>query len=178
MDTPTELAKLQAFVNTLDLETNVDSVADRVALKRWLVEQGLLARSAKVDNADVTKARGLREAIRTVLMANDGHRVPAKAVATLNRRLESLPLHVHFNTEAQPEVAPLASGVDRALAGLVAGIPSAVASGAWARFKVCANDTCRWAFYDHSKNQSGRWCSMRVCGNRVKTKAYRARTSG
>ena len=176
--TPAELAKLHAFVNTFDLETNIDTVADEAALKRWLIDQGLLARSAKVTGADVRKAHELREAVRTVLMANDGHPVAPKAVATLNRRLESLPLHIHFNTDAQPEVASVASGVDGALAQLVAGIPAAVASGSWSRLKVCANDTCQWAFYDHSKNRSGRWCSMRVCGNRVKTRTYRARTSG
>ncbi|MGH2778535.1 MAG: CGNR zinc finger domain-containing protein, partial [Actinomycetota bacterium] len=31
------------------------------------------------------------------------------------------------------------------------------------------------AFYDHSKNRSGKWCTMRVCGNRAKTRAYRER---
>ncbi len=40
---------------------------------------------------------------------------------------------------------------------------------------VCSSDTCQWAFYDRSKNRSGRWCSMQVCGNRTKTRAYRAR---
>jgi len=34
---------------------------------------------------------------------------------------------------------------------------------------------CQWAFYDRSKNRSGRWCSMRTCGNRTKTRAYRTR---
>ena len=38
--------------------------------------------------------------------------------------------------------------------------------GTWGRLKACAEDGCRWAFYDASRNQSGRWCSMAVCGNR------------
>jgi predicted RNA-binding Zn ribbon-like protein len=41
--------------------------------------------------------------------------------------------------------------------------------------KACADDECEWAFYDSSKNRSRTWCSMEVCGNRAKTRAYRAR---
>ena len=45
--------------------------------------------------------------------------------------------------------------------------------GTWRRLKVCRN--CQWAFYDTSKNRSGSWCSMQLCGNRLKTRAYRTR---
>ncbi|HEV2869799.1 MAG TPA: CGNR zinc finger domain-containing protein, partial [Actinomycetota bacterium] len=30
-------------------------------------------------------------------------------------------------------------------------------------------------FYDHSTNRSGTWCTMSVCGNRRKARAYRRR---
>ncbi|MDR7381806.1 CGNR zinc finger domain-containing protein [Promicromonospora iranensis] len=42
------------------------------------------------------------------------------------------------------------------------------AAGDWERLKVCARDTCRWAFYDASRNHARRWCSMSGCGNYVK----------
>ncbi len=45
--------------------------------------------------------------------------------------------------------------------------------GTWSRLKACRQ--CEWAFYDWSKNRSGRWCAMSVCGNRTKVRAYRAR---
>jgi len=47
--------------------------------------------------------------------------------------------------------------------------------GTWPRLKACANDTCQWAFYDISKNRSGRWCTMDACGNLMKARAYRRR---
>jgi len=47
--------------------------------------------------------------------------------------------------------------------------------GSWRRVKICREDTCQWVFYDQSKNSAKQWCSMRVCGNRNKTRAYRAR---
>ena len=45
----------------------------------------------------------------------------------------------------------------------------------WPRLKACRDDTCQWAFYDHSKNRSGHWCSMEVCGSRHKARQYRER---
>jgi predicted RNA-binding Zn ribbon-like protein len=46
----------------------------------------------------------------------------------------------------------------------------------WTRLKVCSRDSCRWAFFDASRNRSGRWCSMAGCGNIVKMRrAYRTR---
>jgi predicted RNA-binding Zn ribbon-like protein len=45
--------------------------------------------------------------------------------------------------------------------------------------KACAlHDSCEWAFYDWSKNRSGTWCDMAVCGNRAKARAYRERRRG
>jgi predicted RNA-binding Zn ribbon-like protein len=45
--------------------------------------------------------------------------------------------------------------------------------GSWSRLKACRQ--CGWAFYDYSRNRSGSWCSMQLCGNRTKTRAYRRR---
>jgi predicted RNA-binding Zn ribbon-like protein len=41
--------------------------------------------------------------------------------------------------------------------------------------KACREHTCEWAFYDHTKNHSGTWCTMQVCGNRTKARSYRKR---
>ncbi len=71
-------------------------------------------------------------------------------------------------------------GFDGALSAIVAAIHAGIAEGTWERLKSCERDICRWAFYDHSKNRSGHWCSMAVCGQREKNRrAYRpARRSG
>ena len=47
--------------------------------------------------------------------------------------------------------------------------------GDWDRVKICPADSCRWAFFDHSRNRSRTWCSMRVCGNRTKARNWRER---
>ncbi|MFI7444024.1 CGNR zinc finger domain-containing protein [Nonomuraea indica] len=76
--------------------------------------------------------------------------------------------------EGRPRLAPIDGGVRGALAAIAA----ATAGASWDRLKVCAEVTCQWAFLDASRNRSRSWCSMRVCGNRTKTRAYRARKQG
>jgi len=65
--------------------------------------------------------------------------------------------------------------VDGYLGSVLAAMVQAGERGSWERLKICAADDCRWAFFDRSKNRAGRWCSMAVCGNRTKTRTYRAR---
>jgi len=50
--------------------------------------------------------------------------------------------------------------------------------GRWERLKACPREECEWAFYDKSKNRSGRWCSMEACGNIEKARAFRERRRG
>ena len=59
--------------------------------------------------------------------------------------------------------------------GVIAGaaVLAAMLDGTWSRLKACRN--CCWSFYDYSPNRSATWCSMQLCGNRKKTRAYRSR---
>jgi predicted RNA-binding Zn ribbon-like protein len=41
--------------------------------------------------------------------------------------------------------------------------------------KACPGPHCGWAFHDHSRNRSGQWCSMQICGNRTKGATFRQR---
>ena len=40
------------------------------------------------------------------------------------------------------------------------------------RLRPCANPDCRLFLIDHSKPNSARWCSMAVCGNRMKARRH------
>jgi predicted RNA-binding Zn ribbon-like protein len=81
-------------------------------------------------------------------------------------------------TDGTPRLAPGDSGVSAALAALLAVVAQAAADGTWQRMKVCREVGCRWAYYDHSRNRSRAWCSMSVCGNRAKARAFRRRLAG
>jgi predicted RNA-binding Zn ribbon-like protein len=62
-----------------------------------------------------------------------------------------------------------------ALGHIVGELALSMTDGTWERLRVCRRDVCRWAFYDASRNRSGHWCSMAVCGNRTKGRRFRAR---
>jgi predicted RNA-binding Zn ribbon-like protein len=71
--------------------------------------------------------------------------------------------------------APRLTAPDVAGAVLAAATRLAVL-GQWDRVKICPAEDCRWAFYDRSRNHSRTWCSMQVCGNREKARAWRRRS--
>jgi len=62
-----------------------------------------------------------------------------------------------------------------AIGRFLAIIHESITQGTWQRLKVCRNDICRWAFYDSSRNRSGAWCTMAICGNRMKGRTFRSR---
>jgi predicted RNA-binding Zn ribbon-like protein len=175
---PRELAAVQALVNTIDLEGDDDQLDSPEALRRFLVGQGLLAASETVGAEDLAAAVELREALRAMLRVNHGEPLDPAALQAVNRAAAGLPLQLGFDAEGRPALGPGSPGFRGAMAALLAGVAQASAQGTWERLKVCSADSCQWAFYDRSKNRSGRWCSMQTCGNRTKTRTYRSRRRG
>jgi predicted RNA-binding Zn ribbon-like protein len=177
---PAALARIEAFVNTLEVETGEDELDGSDALGAWLVAHGLLApghegADVTIDDADVARARSVRESIRELLAANAGHGADPAAVGVLGAAADRAPLVVRFTADGRAGLVPATGGLDAAFAILFADIAAAIVDGSWSRLKACRNDDCRWAYYDGSKNRSGRWCSMASCGNRMKGRAYRRR---
>jgi predicted RNA-binding Zn ribbon-like protein len=158
---PGGLALVQRFVNTVDLEHG------REQLGSWLAEQG-----ATPSSEELTHAKEVREALRALVAGNVGEAVSRAALATLDAARATLA--VRFDT-GLPRLEPVEPGVAGFLAGVLAAVEASVAEGTWPRLKVCRMDACRWVFYDYSKNRSGQWCTMALCGNRAKTRAYRSR---
>lgn len=65
--------------------------------------------------------------------------------------------------------------LDRPLWPLVRSAVDLLLTGDQRRLRECAADDCGWLFYDTSRNQSRRWCSMQSCGNRAKVQQFRER---
>jgi hypothetical protein len=138
------------FLNTVDHETDTDVLDDPVGWRAWLAERGL---------TDGATTRAVRSALRAAV----GDPSPPGEVAV-------------------PVTVELTGGVPTLVAADVVGAVLAAAArlavlDQWERVKVCPADDCRWAFYDRSRNHSRTWCSMQVCGNRVKARAWRDRRS-
>jgi predicted RNA-binding Zn ribbon-like protein len=109
------------------------------------------------------------------MAAHHDHRDPA--LPDLETAAADLPLRLAFDTTV-PRLQPVESGVRGALAAVLAAVVSTAGDDTWERMKICSADDCHWAFIDRSRNRSRTWCAMGVCGNRAKTRSYRARRRG
>jgi predicted RNA-binding Zn ribbon-like protein len=173
---PGELNHIRRFVNTRDLEDETDEIAEPEQLRDWLAQRDLVDAGESLTAADVERAHAVREALRKVLLANNGDPLDPSATATLDEAGRRAGLNVRFGDDGQARLVPSSSGIDAAIGRLLGISYRAMADGTWPRLKACAlHDRCEWAFYDWSKNRSGTWCDMAVCGNRAKARAYRER---
>jgi predicted RNA-binding Zn ribbon-like protein len=172
---PAELDHIRQFVNTFDLESLEDQIAEPEQAAAWLAERGLLPDGDALTQADVTQAQSMREALRKLLLAHNGAPLDQAAVDAVNNAAKSADLVVRFDDDGNAALTPVRPGIDAALGRLIAIVYRAMADGTWERLKACPEDRCEWAFYDWSKNRSATWCDMAVCGNRAKARAYRER---
>jgi predicted RNA-binding Zn ribbon-like protein len=172
---PGRLELIRLFVNTVDLEQGEEHLATPPDLSNWLFEHELIRAPVSADAADLAHAIELRETLRTILLAhNEGPAIPAEATRTLDDVACRARLQLRF-LGSEILLEPEADGVDGGMGRLLAIVQSAVAEKTWDRLKACREHSCEWAFYDHTKNRSGAWCNMGVCGNRAKARAYRER---
>ena len=173
---PEPLETVRAFVNTRDVEADVDALETPADLARWLHGVGLSSSVLPAYSKDLEHARAVREALREALAANhDGAAMPPAALEVLSEAAERAEPALRLDADTGWVAQPRAAGTNGALGALLTIVAGAMANGTWRRLKVCANDACQWAFYDLSRARSGKWCSMQICGNRAKQQAWRAR---
>ena len=171
---PGRLDVVRQFVNTQDVEDAIEELATPAAARAWLREHGL-PDVAGLDAAGTERLIGLRETLRGLLLANNGDVHAEPALERLRAEAARVPLQVRFDGESQSSLVPGGAGIDAVVGELIGIVHEAMADGTWKRLKACRSETCEWAFYDRSRNRSGIWCSMAVCGNREKARAYRHR---
>jgi CGNR zinc finger/Putative stress-induced transcription regulator len=185
-EVPEEVRLVNEFLNTLDLERfgehagkpeeEREGLRSPGRLEAWLIGRGLLGREEAVSEADRRLAIQLRDALRSAASANSA---PAQERSdVVGRIFGELPLVVRFGEGSGPELVSWGGGVKGALGTILAEVVVASSKGTWARMKICAAEDCRWAYYDHSKSRTGRWCAMETCGNRHKTRRYRRKQRG
>lgn len=172
---PGDLEKVRRFVNTRNIESGSEELASPGALARWFQEAGLAGADIRVTAADLRLALDVREALRTVLLANNDGPEDEAALETLNRATETAKFSLVFSGPHDVEYEPRAKGGPGAIGRLLSVVADSMSEGSWTRMKACSSDECHWAFYDHARNRSGKWCEMAVCGNRMKARTYRAR---
>src|SRR5262249_13957128 len=144
-------------------------------MRAWLRERKLSTATAaeRLGEADLARLVGFREAMRGLLRTNHGDPIDPDALALLNAESERSRVPLLFTRMGCGDLVPTGSGLDGVIGRLLAAVAAADARDTWKRLKVCADETCAWAFYDVSRNASRSWCSMATCGNRNKARRFR-----
>ena len=177
------------FLNTIELENGalVERLTSLDTALAWLADAGVasdataitaLARSATARNALLARLITTRTALRDVAHAvAHEERPPRTAIDEVNRALaarERIEL-VAADDGVRLGHSHVGDAVDNLLARIAEPIVRELGNGHDERIRICANDTCRWLFYDESRAGRRRWCDMATCGNRAKAQRHRAR---
>ena len=164
---PGRLELLQRFVNSYnhDFPREWDRIGTGELASAWLLEKRLVAPGDVLSEAEATRLRELREAIRALVIE------PGPQVANAVREAAGdAPLTVAIDETGRTALEPARGAVDGAVAALLGILHEAQVSGDWSRMKACRQ--CEYLFFDRSKNRSAAWCAMSICGNRTKNRAY------
>ena len=166
------VAVVRDFVNTSDHDEGTDELDSRAGLTRWLTQAGLVPEATvEASAAELALALSLRAGLRRGLELNhDGGSEPVPGLAEV---LAELPVALGWDGTA-PVLTTTDDGVLGGLALVAVSAHETVATGEWGRLKICSFDECEWAYVDRSKNRSRHYCEF-GCGNKLKTRAYRAR---
>ena len=175
---PGRLELLQRFLNTWnhELPGDWDRLGTPAKARVWLRAKDLVSASTRVTARDAAHLREVREALRSVVVANDSTiRSPSTALATLRRTSRRAELRIELDDVGRTRLEPTRGGIDGSVATLLGIVHEAQLLGTWPRLKACRQ--CGYAFFDRSKNRSASWCAMSICGNRTKNRTYRRRRS-
>lgn len=153
----------------------VEGLFSPVAAFAWLARRGLIAAGTAVTESDLERLRDLHDALRALTLANNGQPADPAAEAALSRLAAEAPLRLRFvagHVETEPAFV---GGVAGAISRLLIAVADAMRDGTWRRLKTCPAERCLAAFYDSSRNRTGTWCDMAICGNREKVRSYQQR---
>jgi predicted RNA-binding Zn ribbon-like protein len=174
---PGDLELVRAFLSLHDHETgNPDGLPPSLeSLRWWLTSKALVEDGNHIKDQDLAWALRVRDALTTKVRENMGEEPDTSSTEFLNRAAEQTGLRVCFGCSDDTPIHVDATGVRGAIGKILGSAFLAELDGRWQRFRVCHDPGCSSVFFDHSKNKSGKWCSMSSCGNRAKVRAFRER---
>jgi len=169
VDVPKSIELIVSLCNSLGSKH-----PDRI--RSWMTVHGFAGEGDFVDLEDVARVGAVGEAIRSWVQQGSWENPPPQAVEVINREGRRTPLRLWIGEDGRGALlaeSPLPA--DRAVGSILSAVRESTGSGLWLRLKTCRDPNCGWVFFDRSRNRSGVWCEMAVCGNREKARRYKAR---
>ena len=169
-----EIDLLVDFVNTRDVEEETDAIAAPAQLQAWIAEHAG-EYLPELEAGDLPRVLELREALRALMLTNNGVAAEEQELAPLREAAERSRYRLAFDPDGKLSLAPARADLAGFESRLLLALERLQCEDAWPRLKACTDEGCHWAFYDATRNRSRTWCSMEECGNREKTRRYRQR---
>lgn len=164
-----ELENYAALVNWLVQACVIDAAQAKAALKKW----GNSAEGRRTHE----QARTLRSSLRAMAEhLTQGKPVPQSSLDTIN---EALRHGITYNQvmrargKFEKRLHTTRAEAMQLMVPIAAAATDLLCHGDLSLVKKCDNPPCILYFYDTTKNHARRWCSMAVCGNRMKAAHYR-----
>ena len=163
-----------AYSGAMDNNPDGERLRSPADLAAWLDERFPDVDATATDR-DLIDALALRQAIaRSAIAISRGQRPIGDDVDVINL------------FAATPDIPPVLAGgrrqagrtharVSQTLSVMAREVIALFAATRADRIRECAADDCQLVFYDESRSNNRRWCSMQRCGNRAKVRAHRAR---
>jgi predicted RNA-binding Zn ribbon-like protein len=169
---PGGLAFVQGLLNTRSTASGYPDLLDEESTaEAWLVdglrEWGELTGSVPAEQIvavrELVELRGLRDRVRSYVQGN-------RAGVRIDQ-----PIAVVSNEDGTLRTQPTGTGIHWVESAVWGAVLMAQDRDTFRRLKLCRNALCGSAFYDRSKNNSGVWHDVHVCGNAANLRASRAR---
>ena len=181
---PNGLALAQEVLNTRALGLKAEDLLAseavgldwlRATVHEWAERQGAAAPAGEPGAADLAVVRDLRTRLEGILLSRD--RPGSDEAAAPSGKPARVPAELLVGHDGEVRLAPArASSWGKWLESAAwTEVLLAQRAGTWARLKLCRGPGCASAFYDMSRNNSGVWHDVRVCGNAANLRASRQR---
>jgi predicted RNA-binding Zn ribbon-like protein len=169
-------------------EGPTELLPDFDALERWLIASGIV-NSAKTKSllrrwrhsaeakAFLKELIAFRERLRSAVVRMEEGTTPSdEFLKEINARLSQYPARTALRKrEGRVFMEPIFEPQEPAdlWAPILQGVADLLSETQTQRLRQC--ESCVLHFFDTSKKGSRRWCSMNLCGNRVKVASYQRR---
>ena len=180
------------FLNTkpvLDGEAR-EFLPNATALEQWLIASGVVSsrkdralvrvwRDSREARSFVQKLIAFRERLRAAVVRLEAGLLPGNAFLNeMNMLLKEYPERVHLSKHGsrarlKPSFEPRKPR--DVWAPIIAAAAELLSEVDRSRIRKCESESCVVHFYDTSRKGSRRWCSMNICGNKLKVAAYQRR---
>jgi predicted RNA-binding Zn ribbon-like protein len=180
------------FLNTKPIleSAPVELLGNAAALERWLIASGVVTsgknrtlvrawRNSRRAEAFAHKLIAFRERLRTGVLQLEAGTLPGDAfLAEVDMLLQEHPQRISLRKEGSRVVRGVffePKKPEDVWAPIVAATAELLSELEPSRIRQCESESCVVHFYDTSKKGSRRWCSMNICGNKLKVAAYQRR---